>query len=124
MGYSYNGYYTRLLICEIRVRIPGDPLTPHRTNGSRLPHSQCGDTGSNPVGVCDVKSLKLTVWQQKPTKPAIPLAEAGVAGLISNDVVREPTLIVTLVENKPQGKVETASYKAVRVQASIAWLSK
>ena len=74
--------------------------------------------------MCDVKSLKLTVWQQKPTKPAIPLAEAGVAGLISNDVVREPTLIVTLVENNPQGKVETASYKAVRVQASIAWLSK
>ena len=73
---------------------------------------------------CDTKSLKLTVWQQKPTKPAIPLAEAGVAGLISNDVVREPTLIVTLVENNPQGKVETASYKAVRVQASIAWLSK
>ena len=27
MGYSYNGYYTRLLICEIRVRIPGGPLT-------------------------------------------------------------------------------------------------
>ena len=68
--------------------------------------------------MCDVKSLKLTVWQQKPTKPAIPLAEAGVAGLISNDVVREPTLIVTLVENNPQGKVETASYKAVREPTS------
>ena len=22
MGYSYNGYYARLLICEIRVRVP------------------------------------------------------------------------------------------------------
>ena len=124
MGYWYNGYYSGLLIRQIRVRIPGDPLTPHHTNRIRWPGFQSGDTGSSPVGVCDVKSLKLTVWQQKPTKPAIPLAEAGVAGLISNDVVREPTLIVTLVENNPQGKVETASYKAVRVQASIAWLSK
>ena len=34
MGYSYNGYYARLLICEIRVRIPDDSKTPHRTNGS------------------------------------------------------------------------------------------
>ena len=33
MGYSYNGYYTRLLICEIRVRFPGNPLTPHLLNG-------------------------------------------------------------------------------------------
>ena len=34
MGYSYNGYYSGLLIRQIRVRIPGSPLTPHRTNGS------------------------------------------------------------------------------------------
>ena len=24
-GCSYNGYYSRLLICQIRVRIPGGP---------------------------------------------------------------------------------------------------
>ena len=34
MGYSYNGHYSGLLIRQIRVRIPGSPLTPHRTNGS------------------------------------------------------------------------------------------
>ena len=65
MGYSYNGYYARLLICEIRVRIPDDSKTPHRTNRIRWPGFQSGDTGSSPVGVCDVKSLKLTVWRHK-----------------------------------------------------------
>ena len=34
MGYWYNGYYSGLLIRQIRVQIPGSPLTPHRTNGS------------------------------------------------------------------------------------------
>ena len=34
MGYWYNGYYSGLLIRQIRVQIPGGPLTPHRTNGS------------------------------------------------------------------------------------------
>ena len=34
MGYWYNGYYSGLLIRQIRVRIPGSPSTPHRTNGS------------------------------------------------------------------------------------------
>ena len=34
MGYWYNGYYSGLLIRQIRVRIPGSPLTPYRTNGS------------------------------------------------------------------------------------------
>ena len=27
MGYWYNGYYSRLLICQIGVRIPGGPFT-------------------------------------------------------------------------------------------------
>ena len=31
MGYWYNGYYSGLLIRQIRVQIPGDPLTPHHT---------------------------------------------------------------------------------------------
>ena len=26
LGHSYNGYYSRLLICQIRVRIPDGPL--------------------------------------------------------------------------------------------------
>ena len=29
MGYWYNGDYSGLLIRQIRVRIPGSPLTPH-----------------------------------------------------------------------------------------------
>ena len=33
MGYWYNGYYSGLLIRQIRVRIPGSPLTPHLLNG-------------------------------------------------------------------------------------------
>ena len=59
MGYSYNGYYARLLICEIRVQIPGSPLTPHLTKWIRSPHSQCGDTGSNPVGVIRAASAAI-----------------------------------------------------------------
>ena len=116
LGHSYNGYYSGLLIRQIRVRIPGGPfkiwlrrlnrsgrwsrlparsllnacqrarsnlsrqkcrvqslrstpvgaeptstrtscapsellLRPILLNRFRWPHSQCGDTGSNPVGV-------------------------------------------------------------------------
>ena len=51
MGYWYNGYYSGLLIRQIRVQIPGDPLTPHHTNRIRWPDFQSGDTGSSPVGV-------------------------------------------------------------------------
>ena len=34
MGCWYNGDYNGLLIRQIRDEIPGDPLTPHRSNGS------------------------------------------------------------------------------------------
>ena len=47
-----------LLRLLIRVRIPGGSYPALSTKWIRLPHSQCGDTGSSPVGVCDVKSLK------------------------------------------------------------------
>ena len=58
------------------------------------------------------------------TRPAIPLAEADIAGLVSNDVVRKPIFTGALFETNPRGKVETASYKAVRELAWIAGLSK
>ena len=40
-----------LLRLLIRVRIPGGSYPALSTKWIRLPHSQCGDTGSNPVGV-------------------------------------------------------------------------
>ena len=40
-----------LLRLLIRVRIPGGSYPALSTKWIRLPHSQCGDTGSSPVGV-------------------------------------------------------------------------
>ena len=59
-----------------------------------------------------------------PTKPAIPLAEAVTIGYVSNDIVQKLVINVTLFGDlNREVKIETASYKVVRVQALIVWLT-
>jgi len=59
-----------------------------------------------------------------PTKPAIPLAEALTIGFGSNDIVQKLVIKVTLLGDlNREVKIETASYRAVRVQALIVWLT-
>ena len=59
LGHSYNGYYSGLLIRQIRVRIPGGPLKIWLRRLNRLGRCpfKAEMSGSNPVGAaCNAPS--------------------------------------------------------------------